>query len=83
MTYPQLPDHPPRFGTEIPSFSISCVRDDHVVVPRVRQLQDPDMHHELGEVQPAHKTQDNIGLPFVVTWLQKNPTLARVFKVKF
>ena len=78
MTYPQFPDHPPRFGAEIPTFSISCVRDGNVVVPRVGQLQDPAMHHEPGEVQPAQKTQDTIWLPFAVTWLHKNPTRTKI-----
>jgi len=41
------------------------------------------MHHEPGEVQPAQKTQDTIGLPFVLTRLHKKPPPARVFKVKF
>ena len=41
MTYPQLPDHPPRFAAEVPSFAISSVWGGHVVVPRVCQLQDP------------------------------------------
>ena len=83
MTYLQLPDHPPRFGAEVPTFMISCVRDGHVVVPRVGWLQDPSMHHEPGEVLPAQKTQDTIGLPFVLTRLHKKPPPARVFKVKF
>jgi hypothetical protein len=56
----------------------------YVVVPCVGRLQDPGMHHEFGEVQPAQKTQDTIGLPFVVTRLHKNlPPAKRVFKVKF
>ena len=83
MTYPQFSDHPPRFGAEIPTFPIFCVWDDDVVVPRVGRLQDPGLHHEPGQAQPAQKTQDTIGLPFVVTWLHKNPTPARLFKVKF
>ena len=83
MTYPQLPDHPPRFGAEVPIFLISCVRDGHVVVPCVGRLQDPSMHHEPGEVMPAQMSQDTIGLPFVLTRLHKKPPTARVFKVKF
>ena len=83
MTFPQLPDHPPRFGGEVPSFTICSVWAGHVVVPRVCRLQDLGMHHEPGEVLPAQKTQDTIGLPFVLTRLHKKPPPARVFNVKF
>ena len=83
MTYPQFPDHPPRFGAEIPTFPIFCFRDGDVVVPRVGRLQDPGMHHETGEVQPAQKTQDTIGLSFVGTWLHQDRIPAKVFKIKF
>ena len=75
MTYPQLPDHPPHFGAKVPPFAISSVRGGHVVVPCVCRLQDPGMHHEPGEVQPAQKTQDTIGLRFVVTRLHKTHPL--------
>ena len=74
---------PTCFGGEVPSFAISSVRAGHVVVPCVFRLQDPSMHHEPGEVLPSQKTQDTIGLPFVLTRLHKKPPPARVFKVKF
>jgi len=83
MTYPQFPHHPSRLGTEIPPFPIFCIWDGHVVVPRVGRLHDPGMLHETREVLPAQKTQDAIGLPFVVTSRHENPIPAKVYEINY
>ena len=81
MTCQQFPDHPPRLGAEIPPFP--CIWDGHVVVPHVGWPQHPGMLHETREVLLAQKTEDAIGLPFVVTSRHENPIPAKVYEINY
>ena len=83
MTYPQLPHHPPRLGSEISPFPIFRIWEGHIVVPRVGRLQHPGMLHKPREVLLAQKTEDAIGLPFVVTSRHENPIPAKVYEINY